>query len=158
VPKAPLTPLAVGPNGAARLIGVSRSRVYELINAGELPAYKDGARTLILVADIEAWLARLKPIPPSTGPLLPIAGRPLLPLKEQQIAIERATDQQQPAALAALYAERLKLIAPNVGPDEARLRSIEHTVSVFRNNNPRASLEDAKAAVMAAIAAKGRQP
>ena len=40
-------------------------------------AYKDGARTLILVADIEAWLARLKPMAKSSGPLLPPEERTL---------------------------------------------------------------------------------
>jgi hypothetical protein len=32
--------------------------------------------------------------------------------------------------LAAEYEKRLKLIVPNVGPDEGRLRSFEHTVGV----------------------------
>jgi excisionase family DNA binding protein len=103
--KIPPTPLAVSPRDAARLMGVSRSRIYELINAGELPAYKDGSRTLILVADIQAWLARLKSIPPSTGPLLPAENRktarrratePLLPPEDQARAIERASEPEPP--------------------------------------------------------------
>jgi excisionase family DNA binding protein len=88
--KIPLTPIAVSPVDAARIAGVSRSRIYELIKAGELPAYKDGARTLILVADIEAWLARLKPVPPPTGLTEPTG--PLLPLEARKLARRRALD------------------------------------------------------------------
>jgi excisionase family DNA binding protein len=104
VKKTPPAPIAVSPRDAASLAGVSRSRIYELINAGELPAYKDGARTLILVADIEAWLARLRAVPksgPSTGPLLPWKARklarqrvtePLLPEEDRKKAQQRATE------------------------------------------------------------------
>jgi excisionase family DNA binding protein len=104
----PVTPIAVSPRDAARLTGVSRSRIYELINGEELRAYKDGRRTLILVADIEAWLARLKPMPKSllsSGALLPLEERkvaqrrtrnsdtgPLLPAGDQERAIERARE------------------------------------------------------------------
>jgi excisionase family DNA binding protein len=109
--KIPPTPLAVSPRDAARLMGVSRSRIYELINAGELPAYKDGSRTLILVADIQAWLAQLRAIPksgPSTAPLLPWKARklarqrvlnpeidstePLLPEEDRMKARQRAAE------------------------------------------------------------------
>jgi excisionase family DNA binding protein len=89
VPKVPLTPLAVGPNGAARLMGISRSRVYELKNAGELPFYKDGRRTLFLVAGIEARIERLKSGPPSTGPLLPE--------EDRKKARQRASSREEPA-------------------------------------------------------------
>jgi hypothetical protein len=71
VSKIPLKPLAVSPRDAGILAGISRARVYELIAAGELSAYKDGARTLILVADIETRLDRLKHWHESSGPLLP---------------------------------------------------------------------------------------
>jgi excisionase family DNA binding protein len=53
----PLKPLAVSPRDAARLMGVSRSRVYQLLNSGELPSHKDGRRRLIFVSDIETGLA-----------------------------------------------------------------------------------------------------
>jgi excisionase family DNA binding protein len=150
------TPLAVSPRDAAYRAGVSRSRIYELLKSGELVAFKDGARTLILVASIEAWLERLKPFPRSTppiGPLLPRADRklarrrsrnpdagptgPLLPVEQQQIAIERAPppiDQQQPTVepepapdIGAVYAECLRLLAPN-GEEEGRLRAFERAV------------------------------
>jgi excisionase family DNA binding protein len=118
VQKIPPAPIAVSPRDAARIAGVSRSRIYELISAGELPAYKDGARTLILVADIEAWLARLRAMPksgPSTAPLLPWKARklarqrvtePLLPEEDREKAQQRAqqpiVEQEQPAVEIAV--------------------------------------------------------
>jgi len=115
----PLTPLAVGPREAARLMGVSRSRVYELLNSVELPSYKDGRRRLILVADIEARLARLPPAPaPTRAPSEPPTG-PLLPPEQQEAAIERATEPEPD--LADFYRERRKALA-SLGDDEARAR------------------------------------
>ena len=51
------------------------------------------------------------------------------------------------------YEAHLRAIRGNYKPDseEARLRALERTVFLFRNNNPSASLEDAKAAVLAAL-------
>ena len=40
--------------------GRSRSRTYELIRSGELPAVKDGRSTRIPVDEAEAWARRLK--------------------------------------------------------------------------------------------------
>jgi excisionase family DNA binding protein len=47
--------LAVSPAKAAALLGVSRSKLYELLNQ-EIPALKLGRRTLVRVADIERFL------------------------------------------------------------------------------------------------------
>jgi hypothetical protein len=51
------------------------------------------------------------------------------------------------------YEAHLKAICGNYPGDseEPRLRAVERTVGLFRSNNPNASLEDAKAAVLAAI-------
>jgi excisionase family DNA binding protein len=160
-------------------MGVSRSRVYALIKAGELPAYKDGARTLILVADIEAWLARLRAMPksgPSTGPLLPHKARklarqkvvdstePLLPIEEQQIAIERASEPVQPAVepdpLAptdlpqpAPEPDFRRLYFERLNPDageEGKRWAFEFVVNAYRRFH-NCSLEDAKRAVLALL-------
>lgn len=40
--------------------GRSRSRTYELIRSGELPAVKEGRSTLIPVDGAEAWAGQLK--------------------------------------------------------------------------------------------------
>ena len=49
-------PLALGILDAARAAGVGRSTIYENINSGALKARKAGRRTLILRADLQAWL------------------------------------------------------------------------------------------------------
>jgi excisionase family DNA binding protein len=47
--------LAVSPAKAAALLGVSRSKLYELLNQ-EIPALKLGRRTLVRVANSERFL------------------------------------------------------------------------------------------------------
>ena len=44
---------------AAAVAGVGRSTIYEEINAGRLIARKARGRTVILHADLQAWLANL---------------------------------------------------------------------------------------------------
>jgi hypothetical protein len=51
-----------------------------------------------------------------------------------------------------IYETRRTLLLRDVNDDEAHCRAFEHAVSVFRDNHSNASLEDAKAAVLAAIA------
>lgn len=43
--------------------GIGRTRLYELLKSGELPARKLGKRTLILRADLEAFLTSLTVYP-----------------------------------------------------------------------------------------------
>jgi excisionase family DNA binding protein len=54
-----LEPLAVSPRQACRLLGVGNTRLYELINAGELDSYLDGRMRRITMDSIRARLARL---------------------------------------------------------------------------------------------------
>ena len=54
-----ISPLAVNPSTGAKLLGVSRSKFYELLSQGQLPLIKIGARSLVRVADIEKLLASL---------------------------------------------------------------------------------------------------
>lgn len=51
-------PIAVTVAEAVEASGLSRSRLYEAMR-DNLPAKKAGRRTLILVADLEAYLASL---------------------------------------------------------------------------------------------------
>ena len=51
-----IEPFAVSTAGAARLLGVSRPTIYQLINRADFPAFKVGARTLISVAGLERWV------------------------------------------------------------------------------------------------------
>jgi len=52
-------PAALDTATAARYIGLGRTRLFEEISAGRIPARKSGNRTLILRADLDAWLANL---------------------------------------------------------------------------------------------------
>jgi hypothetical protein len=51
-------PIAVTVPEAVRLSGLSRTALYEAMKQG-LPARKAGRRTLIMVADLDAYLASL---------------------------------------------------------------------------------------------------
>ncbi|HWV36880.1 MAG TPA: helix-turn-helix domain-containing protein [Vulgatibacter sp.] len=50
------TPMAVRPEQAARMIGVGRTKVFELIAAGEIRAFYVGRARLIDVADLRRFL------------------------------------------------------------------------------------------------------
>ncbi len=51
----PETPIFVRPEGAARLLGISRMAVYQLLREGELPSLKMGRRRMIPREAVEAW-------------------------------------------------------------------------------------------------------
>lgn len=51
-----LTPIAISVSEAARLLGVSRPKVYQLMQQERLPSFKVGTRTLIPVADLHKWV------------------------------------------------------------------------------------------------------
>ena len=53
-----LAPLAVSPAECARLLGISRPKVYDLINQGGFPSFKLGTRTLISVDGLREWISR----------------------------------------------------------------------------------------------------
>ena len=53
-----LYPLAVSPAECARLLGISRPKVYDLINQGGFPSFKLGSRTLISVDGLREWISR----------------------------------------------------------------------------------------------------
>lgn len=51
-----LLPIAISVSEAARLLGLSRPKVYQLMQQENLPAFKVGTRTLIPVADLHKWV------------------------------------------------------------------------------------------------------
>ena len=60
-------PLAYRVEGAAAAIGVSRSKVWELVATGDIPARKLAGATVVLRSDLEAYLSGLPAArPPST--------------------------------------------------------------------------------------------
>jgi excisionase family DNA binding protein len=54
----PLPRLAYGINDAADALDLSRSRIYELITAGEIAVCKVGKRTIIPVTELTALIER----------------------------------------------------------------------------------------------------
>jgi excisionase family DNA binding protein len=56
-PLPPTIPFAVSINEAARLMGISRALIYQLINAGKLDVVKIGTRTVIRTDVIQRFLA-----------------------------------------------------------------------------------------------------
>lgn len=47
--------------------GIGRTKIYEAINQGSLPAKKYGKRTVILKKDLEEFLADLEPYSSNTN-------------------------------------------------------------------------------------------
>jgi excisionase family DNA binding protein len=135
----------VRPIEAARQLGVSRSRLYQLLKSGKIPHRKDGAAT-VAYEDLVAYHNSLSTVTPDEGPTGPLLS-----------AIEPELEPSAPD-LAAVYAERFKLIGGSVGPDEARLRSFEHIVGVCCRHH-RVDQETAKRMVSDAIkAARAKKP
>lgn len=52
-----ILPLLVGVAEAARLIGLGRSKLYELVNDGEIRLVKLGGRSLISVDELRSYVA-----------------------------------------------------------------------------------------------------
>ena len=51
-----LEPMAVSAPEAARLLGVSKPKVYELMGREDFPSFKLGGRTLISVDGLREWV------------------------------------------------------------------------------------------------------
>lgn len=52
-----MEPILVSILGAAKALGLSRSKTYELIQSGDLSTVKIGRRTLIPVASLNAFVS-----------------------------------------------------------------------------------------------------
>ena len=53
-----LEPLAVGATEAARLLGISRPTLYQLLNRVDFPSFRVGSRVLISVSGLQEWIVR----------------------------------------------------------------------------------------------------
>lgn len=53
-----MEPLAVSAPEAARLLGVSKPKVYELMGQEGFPSFKLGGRTLVSVDGLRAWVQK----------------------------------------------------------------------------------------------------
>lgn len=56
----PVEPLCVRVNDAARMIGIGRTKLYELISNGELEAVKIGKATRVTTASLHELVRRKK--------------------------------------------------------------------------------------------------
>jgi excisionase family DNA binding protein len=56
----PCAPLTVRTPEACRMTGIGRSKLYELIKAGEIETIKVGSSTLVTVAGLEAFLDKCR--------------------------------------------------------------------------------------------------
>ena len=56
-----MTQLSLSIEEARAVTGLGRTKLYQLINSGELKARKIGKRTIILKDDLEAFLNNLQP-------------------------------------------------------------------------------------------------
>jgi excisionase family DNA binding protein len=54
----PPEPLVASPKTACRIMGVGPTRLYELLKAGELESYRDGASRKITMRSIKARVDR----------------------------------------------------------------------------------------------------
>ena len=53
-----MEPFAVSPPEAARLLGISKSKIYTLTNRPDFPSFKLGGRTLVSVEGLRSWIAK----------------------------------------------------------------------------------------------------
>lgn len=53
-----IEPIAVSATDAARLLGVSKPKVYELMGRADFPSFKLGGRTLISVDGLLEWVRK----------------------------------------------------------------------------------------------------
>lgn len=54
----PVAPICVRVNDAARMIGIGRTKLYELISSGELETVKIGKSTRIMTASLHRLVER----------------------------------------------------------------------------------------------------
>lgn len=54
----PVEPLLVRVEEAARILSLSRSTIYEMLDSGELPSVRRGAARRIPVTALRAWVAQ----------------------------------------------------------------------------------------------------
>lgn len=56
-----MTPLSLSIEETRMATGLGRTKIYQLINSGELKARKIGKRTFVLKDDLETFLQNLQP-------------------------------------------------------------------------------------------------
>jgi excisionase family DNA binding protein len=95
-----LEPLVVSPKIAQRLLGVGPTKLYELIQSGELESYLDGGSRRILYASIKARVARLRETAPEVDGAS-VRGGSVLRAAEKSVAVRRSRKLKPPRVMAA---------------------------------------------------------
>ncbi|UYQ70833.1 helix-turn-helix domain-containing protein [Pelagibacterium flavum] len=54
-----MRPMAYSVSDVIEMIGIGRTKFYQLVSAGEIKTRKIGNRTVVLAADLDTWLASL---------------------------------------------------------------------------------------------------
>ena len=90
--------LAYSIEEATEAADTGKTALYEALGSGELPAHKRGRRTLILAADLRAWLERL--------PALELKRTPNLSGDLSQGCAEQAQPNDKRPVEGAISAER----------------------------------------------------
>jgi excisionase family DNA binding protein len=67
-PHAALPPLLLTVPEASRILGIGRSRLYELLATGEIPSLRIGRLRRIPYAALQGWVARQSAAPPPAAP------------------------------------------------------------------------------------------
>jgi excisionase family DNA binding protein len=62
-----MNPLLYSIGDSCRLIGIGRTKLYELIASGEIPIRKIGKKTLVAAADLHRWAERLPIVKVNSG-------------------------------------------------------------------------------------------
>ncbi len=57
-PTMPIEPLLVRVEEAARILSLSRSTIYEMLESGELPSVRRGTARRIPITALHEWIAR----------------------------------------------------------------------------------------------------
>jgi excisionase family DNA binding protein len=92
--------LAYSIEEAAEAAATGKTALYEALNSGELTARKRGRRTLILAADLRAWLEKL--------PALELKRTPNLSGDLSQGCAEKAQPNDKRSVEGAISAERAR--------------------------------------------------
>jgi len=54
-----MRPMAYSVSDVIKMIGIGRTKFYQLVSAGEIRTRKVGNRTIVLAADLDAWVSTL---------------------------------------------------------------------------------------------------
>jgi excisionase family DNA binding protein len=93
-------PLALSPKAAAQSLSISRAMLYLLVKAGELRLVKIGARSVVLTADLEAYLAKCAAAKPKTAPPITTAPSTATPVPVVGQAPQRSQRSDELADIA----------------------------------------------------------